>query len=124
MHVHGFTWTGPGADLDKFGERYPAPPQRLCDWLLRPRRRQDPVFADPAAALDWAARWYREVEPRMLLREQEAKIGLDFRLANAAEGLADGRDTHWTFWLTNTRIATISLVCCPHRDADHPCPAR
>ncbi|GII76657.1 hypothetical protein Sru01_16390 [Sphaerisporangium rufum] len=133
MHLHCYTWTGPGAERAREGERRPLhpgfmasplPPMRTCDWLLKPRTR---IAASPATvpdALTWLAARYRAAEPSFLHPGGEARVGLDFRLELAEQHLADGVDVQWGIWLRGGNFTTPAVICCsPNRHADHPCPS-
>ncbi|MEV7966309.1 hypothetical protein AB0O34_10040 [Sphaerisporangium sp. NPDC088356] len=134
MHFHSYSWTGPGDDQRREGERRPfhpafqtstLPPMRTCDWLLKPRTRIDSSPATVAEALGWLAGRYQAVESSFWRPADEAHIGLDFRLAVAEESLAGGVDVQWGIWLQAGRFITAGVVCCsPNRHATYTCPAR
>ncbi|MEV1202315.1 hypothetical protein [Microbispora rosea] len=138
MHLHCYVWSGIGEELRSEAERRPPlppadpgqftssplPPMRTCDWLLKPARRIDASPATPDDALAWLAERYRSMESSFLRPADEARIGLDVRLHNAREALANGVDVQWGIWLTGGRFLTCGVVCCsPNRHAAYRCPA-
>ncbi|WP_248961264.1 hypothetical protein [Sphaerisporangium perillae] len=134
MHFHAYSWTGPGEEQSREGERRPShpefrtsalPPMRTCDWLLKPAGRIDASPATVADALDWLAGRYRAAEPSFLDPASEARIGLDFRLKGAEESLVHGVDVQWGIWLRAGRYVTLAVICCsPNLHADRACPVR
>lgn len=138
MHLHCYTWTGIGEDRCNEAERRPPlppadpaaflasplPPMRTCDWLLKPARR---IVASPATVADaaaWLTGHYRAAEPSFLHPDDEARIGLGFRLDLARQDLACGVDVQWGIWLRDGLHLTCAVVCCsPNRDAAYRCPA-
>ncbi|WP_433497301.1 hypothetical protein ACQP1K_20390 [Sphaerimonospora sp. CA-214678] len=138
MHLHCYSWTGIGDDRRREAERRPPlppadpgpflasllPPMRTCDWLLKPARRIDASPAGVDEAMAWLAERYRAAEPSFLHPEDEARIGLDFRLDLVRESLRAGVDVQWGIWLHAGRFVSCAVVCCsPNRDADYRCPA-
>jgi hypothetical protein len=134
MHLHCYSWTGSGDDQRQEGERRPLhpaflasalPPMRTCDWLLKPRTRIESSPATVADALGWLTGRYQAVQSSFHLPEDEARIGLDFRLKLAQEALTGGVDVQWGIWLRAGRFITAGVVCCsPNRHAAYACPAR
>src|SRR5690606_13680274 len=97
------------------------PPMRTCDWLARPASHIAASFDDPDRAVEWLAERYEEMR-RSMPRPDGA--GKELRLANAADALPRGVDVQWGEWLAGGRFASVGVICCPNKHADHPCPVR
>ncbi|MGW4468128.1 hypothetical protein [Nonomuraea sp. NPDC004354] len=150
MHWHCYSWVGVGDELWREAERRPVPgtgrppgtahplpepdpalfsrshlpPMRTGDWLLKPRSRISLTGDEVGQVLAWLRAQYAHAEGSFLRPDQEARIGVEYRLEEAADLLARGVDVQWGIWLQGGRYLCLGVVCCPHAQLPHPCPAR
>lgn len=93
-------------------------------WLYRARQVKG-TFREADKAVAWMTEQYTQNVAPMLTQRQidDALAPIEFRIERAATELPMGNDIIWGYWLTNARFASITMVCCPNRHGDVPCPA-
>jgi hypothetical protein len=135
MHWHGFFSAVDGSTIKPGGQpertygdpgfqSNEIPPFVTHEWLRRPRQVKG-TFHDVNKAVAWMAEQYREKVAPLLKQQQvdEALAPIEDRLERAAAELPSGMDIVWGYWLTNARLASVSMIGCPNRwGADVPCP--
>ncbi|MBB5077957.1 hypothetical protein HNR40_003432 [Nonomuraea endophytica] len=88
---------------------------RTGEWLAKPASRIAETFDDVDKAIAWMRSQYAPAVPH-------DQIPLSLRMDQAYDLLPRGVDVEWSTWLPGGRFAKVSMICCPNRHVNHPCP--
>ncbi|MDI2126987.1 hypothetical protein [Yinghuangia seranimata] len=139
-HVHGYRWTGRGADLASdegrrpehpdFDPRHPGiaerkrpvllfrqddrPPLVVHHWLLKPIQ-PHATFEHPKQAVDWLADEWRTSGA-----EAADHVAAQDRREYAEGSLAQGNDVVWSVWMPGGNVVYRAAVPCPTRGIHGP----
>ncbi len=58
----------------------------------------------------------------MHLEQQRSAPSLESMSEMALDRLVRGNDVVWAWWLRGGGYADLSVICCPNRDGQAPCP--
>ncbi|MGW3910546.1 hypothetical protein ACWEBX_03325 [Streptomyces sp. NPDC005070] len=140
MHWHGFgPWIGTGKEYGKEALRRPGrgpgdgqtaaflasrvPSMQTGHALMRTGLVAG-TWTDVRDAVDWLAGLYGTAQPIERTDGGIAYLDADTKASYALDALPRGLDVVWAYWTQSRLLASYSVVCCPHRDIDVPCPTR
>ncbi|MFF0227592.1 hypothetical protein [Streptomyces sp. NPDC004629] len=91
------------------------PPLMTGHWLAKEgQTASDRTWTDAAEALTWLKRGYSEHPPYERIDGRQAYIGLDGKLAYAADVLPRGVDVTWVHYTQTRSLLSLAVVCCPN----------
>lgn len=136
-HWHGYTWNGTTADLRDESQRRPTgpgepetqvfirsslPPLRTGHYLLR-RPGAGHTWTDPDDVITWLVAQYHRRPPQERENAAQAYVALEARIEHSRDGLVNGVDAWWQYYISGGGQVVIAAICCPHTHLpDIACP--
>ncbi|URN16621.1 MULTISPECIES: hypothetical protein [Streptomyces] len=100
------------------------PPLMTGHWLMKQdQAAAERTWTDVGIALAWMTKNHEANRPFERPDGRRAYVGLDGKLAYAADVLPRGVDVCWVHYTTSKNLFSLSVVCCPNRfHPEIPCP--